>query len=287
MLTPLWHAAHAQPADLGYQSATYHGRKFGIGIHYDVQIRSQAYDAAGLRWMQLPVDDVAQTRTQAADQPWIHLVLNHRVLGVSATTDTLLDPANGLVIQRIVRRKRGGQVRYKATQYGSVGTRTLRTTNALKPADIEWTEARSSYQPYPPWFGEGTTVSDASALFYLLSGDALQHPGDQLQIPIFSNEHLTLLEFKVTKLTTLKVNYVERSAIAERRIKERRPALLITVGARHLDSDSQEKDLQVLGMQGDLQIFLDTALRVPLRISGRVPKIGKLKLRLKRVDLGP
>ena len=186
LLTLAWHSACAQPVGPGFESATYHGRKFGIGIDYDVQIRWQDYDAAVLQWMHLPQDDIAQTRTQSADQPWIHVALSHRVLGMSATTDTLLQPGNGLAIQRIVRSRRDEQLRYKATQYGTNGIRILRIRDEPETANIDWLQATTTYLPYPAWFGDGVAVSDPSALFYMLSRDDLQHPGDTLQMPVFS-----------------------------------------------------------------------------------------------------
>ena len=42
--------------------------------------------------------------------------------------------------------------------------------------------------------------------------------------------------------------------------------------------------MEILGMQGDLEILLDAFHRVPLRISGRAAKVGKVKLLLKKLE---
>ena len=204
---------------------------------------------------------------------------------MSATTDTLLQPGNGLAIQRIVRSRRDEQLRYKATQYGTNGIRILRIRDEPETANIDWLQATTTYLPYPAWFGDGVAVSDPSALFYMLSRDDLQHPGDTLQMPVFSNDHLVLLELKVKELRRWKSRYIERSEAGEREVRERRPAILIKVDARHLDPDSREEDMEILGMQGDLEILLDASHRVPLRISGRAAKVGKVRLVLRKLEL--
>lgn len=296
-----WLPALAQSINVGYESATYHGRKFGIGINLKVQIGLINYASTAPQWMQLPEDGQAQTRSPFPEQPWIHITLQRRLFGRSTTTDTLLDPRNGSAIQRIVQRKDGNRFRYKATQYGPSGVRVLRTTSAKDPIEVDWQQASSTYQSYPSSFADGLAVSDASVLFYLLSRTDLRNPGDSLQIPILGNERLILLELTVVELTTSKTNYIERVATVqaravetatettdpttERKVKERRPAILINVDAKQLDSDAQATDVLVLGMEGDLEILLDAAYRMPLRISGRTPKFGKVHLRLKKVDL--
>lgn len=294
-----WLPAIAQSINVGYESATYHGRKFGIGINLKVQIGLRNYDSTAPQWMQLPEDGHA--RSPFPEQPWVHITLQRRVFGRSTTTDTLLDPRNGSAIQRIVQRKDGNRFRYKATQYGPSGVRVLRTTSATDPIEVDWQQASSTYQSYPSGFTDGLAVSDASVLFYLLNRTDLRNPGDSLQIPILGNERLILLELTVVELTTSKTNYIERVATVqapadetatetidpttERKVKERRPAILINVDAKQLDSDSQATDVVVLGMEGDLKILLDAVHRMPLRISGRTPRFGKVHLRLKKVDL--
>jgi hypothetical protein len=43
----------------------------------------------------------------------------------------------------------------------------------------------------------------------------------------------------------------------------------------------------LLGLQGDVVIHLAPRTRVPLEISGRVPRAGKVRIRLKRLALKP
>ena len=272
----------AEPPD---RRAIYQATKFGISVNYDLQIRRQAYDAPALAWMQLPPDAQAETRTHTPGAPWIHVTLQHRVLGSLTATDVLLEPKQARATQRIVRRERADYTSYKVTQLGDAGVRRLRLRDSGALAEIDWRRAKSSVLPYPEGFEAGHRVSDATALFVLLGRDDLQHPGQRLQLPVYSNDHLLGVELVAENFTSVMSKVIDMSGDGDREIFEKRQALQIRIHVTPLNPITREEDMVLLGMQGGLTMLVDREWRTPLQISGRLPDIGALDLRLTRIEL--
>lgn len=59
--------------------------------------------------------------------------------------------------------------------------------------------------------------------------------------------------------------------------------LRVRIDASHLGPESDPDDLALLGMQGDLEVLVDSHWRVPLVLSGRAPGVGRVSLKLQRL----
>ena len=116
-------------------------------------------------------------------------------------------------------------------------------------------------------------------------GAALDDAGDKIQVPVFSRNHLILVEVTVEGVGKARVDYVETSPSGKRKVKKTVEALRLKIDSRHLDPDSDEGDFEFLGLRGDVEILLDKTTRVPLQVSGRVPVAGSVHIRLQRVVL--
>ena len=202
VIHPASHAAHAQD-----RLAIYHARKFGIGAEYQVHIRYHTPAQTSLGWMALPDALLAPSQAFAAATPWVQISLTHRILGSVTRTDSLLQPDNGRAIQRIVRREQREYTNFKVSHFGNEGIHVLRLRSGADLAELDWNYATSRYEPYPLWFGEPGRLTDVSALFFLLSNDALQVPGGQLQMPVFTDGQLMQLELQAHEYVAVGTRY--------------------------------------------------------------------------------
>lgn len=265
--------------------AQYYGSKLGISINYLLHINHQDAAAPVPQWMQLPQDRQTPTRTLAPGQPWVHIMLQHSLLGSTTITNSILEPQHGLAVQRIVARPRDTYTRYKATQFASNGIRELRLRHSPPSALINWTRARLRHHPYPQGFEGGAGVSDTSALFYLLGSSDLQQPGGRIQTTLFSNGELMMVELRAGKVVSVNTRYIQVTGDSQQQITGPRDALRVYIQAQALAADSSKSDLTVLGIQGDLHMLIDREHHIPLRITGRVPWLGQAELQLQRLDL--
>jgi hypothetical protein len=273
--------AAAQEQD---RRAVYQARKFGIGAEYEVQIHHHQPDSTALGWMALPQDLVQPADAFAGEAPWVHVRLEHRILGARTTTDSLLRPTTGKALQRIVRRQRRDHTNFKVTHFDTSGIHVLRLRDSALLTELDWSAATSSYEAYPAWFTDPTLLTDVSALFLLLGNDALQVPGGQLQVPVFTDGRLMQLELQAHDFAAVSTRYVDYATDTGQRTRESRSAVLVSARTRHLDPQASDDGMTILGMTGELQLLVDREWRLPLRISGRAPRLGKIELHLRGIE---
>ena len=139
----------------------------------------------------------------------------------------------------------------------------------------------SSYKTYATKVPEGQAVSDSSAILYLVSLLKLQNAGDEAQMVLNSDEQLANIRLVVEGKTMLNTNFDIVSSGNNQHIEEQRQAIKIKFVA--LDSQGNPaKDLQLLGLQGDIALYIDEASRLLLQISGDVKIAGRVDIKLKR-----
>ncbi len=102
---------------------------------------------------------------------------------------------------------------------------------------------------------------------------------------MFSKGHVMLVEMVVHGNSQTEVDYVEESAAGERRISGQVETLEISLDGQPLDRQTEEGDFEFLGLRGDVRLYLDKTVRVPLQLSGRIKYVGKGNVRLRRVVL--
>jgi hypothetical protein len=272
-------------SQLPYESAAFQARKFGIKMSYDVALavieRSSAH-TLGLS----PPDGVAGQ--QVVGDGLVEAQLTSRVLGRDSTTHTLLWPATGAAVQRVVRRDRITKTSVKATQFARDGVRTLRTrTDSGSVGEIDWGSVRSSLRSYPPSVPQGRGLSDPTGLFFWLSGDQLEALGDSFRVPVFTDDQFVLMVMTVVESTSVDARFTERSGSSETLVEENRPALRVEITAQRLvpEKGDEAPNIDVLGLRGAITVLVDQAHRVPLRISGRAGRLGRVHFVLRKVVL--
>jgi len=216
---------------------------------------------------------------------WIRV--DSSLLGRDTATSLWFDPVRAEAYQA-VQQTTGKRHRYRAYRFAEEGVFSL----LRKPKDGEesqvpghWSDSKTQAFPHPQWAGTDLLVASPSALFYILSVADLSRPGNHIELPVFSRTDVNLMKIKVVKTERVKVDYtLSGGGQGERRVRDRVEALCLTLSARPFDERSKS-DFQLMGLEGDVEILLDPRHRVPLEIEGRVPRAGKVTIRLQGLTL--
>ena len=184
----------------------------------------------------------------------------------------------------------GNRARYKTQRFTDLGVAVARYAPARgeedRPAD-RWTLHSDSFVPFPEADRGGVVVSDSVALFWILATRPLAKPGDSTQVLVMSRDQLLLVEIAVAATRSIRLDIDERTASGSRHVRESVEGLELTVSGSRFGPDKAESDLEFLGFTGKVRILLDPARRVPVEISGRVPKAGTVTVRLHDATLLP
>ncbi|MEM7581836.1 MAG: hypothetical protein AAF560_00525 [Acidobacteriota bacterium] len=180
------------------------------------------------------------------------------------------------------KRKRHRTYRYSAT---GVHARTLR------PADGEdgrpysaWTDSEDDFTPFPQALDPAAVVTEAASLLYAVPASSLESPGDSTRLYIYSRGQISPVEVTVKARERIAVDYVEVSAKGERRVQEDAETVRVALRPRQPEGgDSAE--FKLLGLEGDIDLYLDAETRAPLLMTGKIRVAGSVRLHLKRVVL--
>ncbi len=223
--------------------------------------------------------------TQPGNAGATHLTLTSRGLGQRSRVDFFLDHESGTALQRI-QLEDAKKKRYKLSRFGRQGVHehTQRPTEGERDLSWEqWTDITTTLVPFPSALAPETPICEPSGLLYIVSAAALSAPGDRLEIPCFSKRSVSLVEIVVAEKTQIKVNHTLRRGNRRNHIKGRRDVLRLALRARPLEGS--EAGFQLLGLRGDVDIYLDPGNRVPVQVSGRVPYAGRVRFRLTEAAL--
>jgi len=215
------------------------------------------------------------------------LRISSSVMGRHSTSDLWFDPLHAVAYQAL-QITTGSRQRYRAYRFAdryvhSFLRKPEKDESSLPPD--HWSNMNDQRYPHPSWAGKQLVVSSASALFYILTTADLSEVGNHVEIPVFSRTNVSLMKIRVEGQERLKANYVVESTVTgKRRVKGRVDALRLSLRAQPLDGTS-ESNFRLIGLQGDVEIHLDPRNRVPLQIEGRIPRAGRVRIRLQRLTL--
>lgn len=226
----------------------------------------------------------------------LHLTINSEVDPLFGSDELLVtrvwfSPREAAALQRV--RLRQGKEKWKKTyRWTQSGVYRLR----LRPegADEEnlpikrWTNKNNSFYPYDLEQNKCSSISDPSALLYVASAAGLAVGDPPRHLCAFNKKQLHLVQFQAEKSQRLNINYLEKSPHGETRKDGEAEVLKISFTARSLFADeARAEPFSFMGLKGDFDIFIDKASRIPVRISGRVPGVGKVDLKLGEVQMSP
>jgi hypothetical protein len=191
------------------------------------------------------------------------------------------------VLQRVTL-ERGRKESEKIYRFAEGGVyRLRRQPNGKSEAQLpseQWTHVKESFYPYPANRPRCGYVSTPSMLFYILSAVSLSEVSEPLHLCVFSKKKLHVIRAQVEGSQRVRVSYGVSAGGTETEYVGERNALRVTLRSITPESGSEDKDdFGFLGLEGDIHIFLDKKLRVPIQISGALPPFGQVDFKLTKM----
>jgi hypothetical protein len=208
---------------------------------------------------------------------------------VTLSNQVLFDPNQVNSLYR-VRLRRGKDDIERAYWFSGEGVHRLRRMPKTKgetsfdPA--KWTDVKTSFYPYDLTRLECPQVVDPMLLIYLVSAAPINKDGDALSLCVFGKQQLHQVWLRVQGLQTLKIDYSEKAGAGEVRKKGKVNVLTVTLESEPMRADKENAEsFSFLGMHEDITIHIDPELRIPLQVSGKIPTVGAVTLKLSEVKM--
>lgn len=101
----------------------------------------------------------------------------------------------------------------------------------------------------------------------------------------YFDNNLHTMSIKIERQEKLEVDFTATSGNRKQRIKGMRQVLRFSLTSRPFAGQDFKSQLELAGLKGDLQIYVDKKMLVPLDVRGKAGWFGTLRLRLHSVVL--
>lgn len=215
------------------------------------------------------------------------IAIRTTVLGRESKVRFFFEPGDARALQRSELSLSRNRHRHRTYRYATSGvhSRTRRPAEGEESCPFsEWSRITESFIDYPTDLEPGVPVTEAAALLYAVPAADLTDAGDRTLLQVYSRRRVNLVDVEVAGLERIEVDYLEQTAAGERTVAEEVNALKVTLRPRP-PAAGEERSFQLLGLEGDVDLYLDRASRTPLQVTGKIKIAGTVRLRLRRVVL--
>jgi hypothetical protein len=250
-------------------------------------------------WVELSQHDAEPARAQllerASDRALsprgprvLSLELGSSFLGRDSTTWLWIDPTDNAALER-EQVETGKRQRVKLYRFCADGVYSMRITpregeKSLAPK--QWTQVSEEQLDHEP----GQIVVDPASLFYVLSvSDPTAFAGGQT-FHLFSRGEVQPVVVRFEAEEELDVDFGVHPSVepsigdtagpGPEQVDGRVPALRYSFSPADPDYA-----LELLGLEGNLELWIDAKRRIPVLVSGKVSPVGRVAVKLKNAWL--
>jgi hypothetical protein len=123
-------------------------------------------------------------------------------------------------------------------------------------------------------------------LIYLVSAEPIEKEGEVLSLCVFGKQQLHQVRLRAEGLQAIEVDYSENASEGKVRKKGKMDGLRITIESEPMAGDKENaENFSFLGMHEDIAVHIDPELRIPLQVSGKIPTVGAVTLKISEVKM--
>ncbi len=265
------------PARVGWTEVSFHASKFFLSADASMTVEPPNSDN-----FPEPLMSPGSGVGVALEDEALVLTVRTRAIGKEGLNTLLMNSRTGAAVQFLQTKAD----RYRVSRFTDTG----RLMHTWKPGKKEkklprdqWTDYSEDLRAFPP-DAVGQIVAEPAALIYIIAAAPVLEPGDQFRLLTIIRRQVFRVIVEVAEPHTLKTDYMEYSPSGAVRRNSKVTALRLLVRGEGLNPED-DQEFQMLGMQGDIELYLQPETRLPLQLNGKIKILGKIKFRLRDAHL--
>ena len=269
------------PSRVQWTGLSYKTRVLFFGMSIDVQMNqmSLAMSKAALLAPKHGEGTMPQT------DPTYRIDLDTEILGRNSFISLWFDP-EGTAFQRTQtdtgKKHRVKTYRILKNGFYSRQAKPRENEKALPPS--KWTDIGEGNNEFNMLAPPGTIIAEPTALYYLVSASPLNKPGDTFEQYIFTKHGIYRLDLRAVDYQNIEVNFeTNQSGNKSTVYNDEFKTLHISVNPVAIDP-AAKGDFDLLGLKGEIDLYLDPETRVLVQISGAIDIVGYTDIKLKAVS---
>ena len=278
------------PRQLGWTRLLFNGKTFMGKVSVDVQLAFISPDEAKRVLIASPKGIPISMESPNVGRITVRRTIEFKFSSKITGRDKIwFNPTQANALGRI-RLRRGDDDVLKIDRFTDQGVFRIKKKPAdkkeLRLSPDKWTNTRENFYIHDLKQLRCALVSERSILLYAVSGGPFSNIPEPVSFCVFGKRQLHRVRLSAAGVQSLKVNYVEKKGDTSVAKEGSVEALKIALEAQPLNSDlNNSEDFSFYGMRSNIAIFIDPASRLPVQISGKLPKLGNVDFKLSEVKL--
>jgi hypothetical protein len=279
------------PARVLWSKLSFRGKAFSGSVSVDVQLTFLPSDRAQNVLIASPKGVPVSSESSTVGQIVVHRIIDPAFGSEITERDKVLfDPIQASALGR-VRIRRGKDDFLKTYRFTNLGVYRIQKEPSNKKevqlSPDKWTKVGESFYRHDLKRLGCSVASERSILLYLACTAPFSKSQQPLSVCVFGKRQLHRVDLSANGLQSLEVNYLEKKQDTQVAKQGKVDALKLTLQTQPLDTDLDDvENFSFLGLRKDIAIFIDPTSKLPLQISGKLPKLGTMHLKLSEVELG-
>ena len=186
-----------------------------------------------------------------------------------------------------VRERRGfkdSEKTYRFTDKGvhRVAKIPIDKNEIIQPPE-KWSSSYEEFYPYDSEKKDCANITAPISIIYLISALKVSDFEKPVTICVFNKKETVYLDIQKKPSEVLHVNHIEEKG--EKIIHKDTSILaeVLSLEARSISSGLVIDDFTLVGLQGDLRIYIDRESQTPVQLRGNYKNFGEIKLNLRQV----
>ena len=279
-LLSLAQGSNLDPSRVDWTNLSYKARVLFFRMNIDVQL-NQIPLAKSKAALLAPKQGEA---TMPQSDPGYRIDLDTKILRRKSFISLWFDP-DGAAFQR-TQTDTGKKHRVKTYRILNNGFYSFQA----KPRDSEkelppeqWTDIGEGSKEFDKLAPAGTIITEPTALYYLVSASPLNKPGDTFEQHIFTKHGIYKLDLHALEYQNIEVKFDSNQSGQKRTVyNDEFRALHIRMNGSAIDPAVQS-DFKLLGLKGDIDLYMDPETRVLVQISGKLDIVGHTDIKLRSI----
>lgn len=148
----------------------------------------------------------------------------------------------------------------------------------------QWNDSHKKYAEFDPELCDSWPVYDVNSLLYLISALDISDVGFEREVLAFSKGDLFKVKIVAKKNTTIYSEFKIKSPNGKEEIDDDIDVLRVDIVPQVSNKNERDK-FKFLGLKGNVKVYLDTARKLVVRLSGKVKVLGSIDINLKKAEL--
>ena len=150
-------------------------------------------------------------------------------------------------------------------------------------APEKWSGTMKKFYPYSPAKTGCMDITVPMPIIYFISASKISDFDKNMTICVFNKKKVIYLDIQKESVEPVLLEYTEIKGDHASKIKKSISAQVLSLKARAITTGKTMKNFTLVGLQGNIKIYINPETRVPVQLEGNYKGLGEIKLKLRQM----